>query len=32
MTTEVEAGLDPAGVPDPAAGLTDPGTVLVGAR
>ena len=29
---EVEAGLDPAAVPDPAAGLTEPGPVLVGAR
>jgi len=29
---EVEAGLDPAAVPDPAAGLTAPGPVLVGAR
>ena len=29
---EVEAGLDPAAVPDPAAGLTVPGPVLVGAR
>jgi hypothetical protein len=29
---EVEAGLDPAAVPDPAAGLTAAGPVLVGAR
>jgi hypothetical protein len=29
---EVEAGLDPAAVPDPAAGLTVPGPVLAGAR
>jgi hypothetical protein len=29
---EVEAGLDPAAVPDPAEGLSADGPVLVGAR
>ena len=29
---EVDNGLDPAAVPDPAAGLTQAGPVLIGAR
>jgi hypothetical protein len=32
MTTEVDAGLDPAAVSDPAAGLTACGPIPVGAR
>jgi|HubBroStandDraft_6_1064221.scaffolds.fasta_scaffold38609_5 hypothetical protein len=32
MTTEVDAGPDPAVAPDPAAGLTACGPVPVGAR